>query len=333
MKISKTMFLKDWLDIWYETYAKPFVKNSTLVSYECYIRRHIKPYIGNIRLCDLNTITFQQFFNLQAADGNCRTDGNSTLSPKTLLNLRMMLHEAIADAVKNQLMSCNYVEYVKMPKQQHVERRVLTQSEQARLIQTLKASDDPFAFGVFLCLATGIRVGELCGLYWSDFTISESISTVQIQRTLGRLPNLETGKGTIIHISPPKSAASKRSIPLDSCTLQFLERYQTQQAELLGMEYTTGNHFLISRIPGKPVEPKFMQTKFKKFLHAAYIPDANFHALRHTFATRALECNVDYKTLSTLLGHANVTVTMNLYQHVLIQQKQNAICKIAQYLG
>ena len=103
-----------------------------------------------------------------------------------------------------------------------------------------------------------------------------------------------------------------------------------KQTELLGKEYATGNHYVLSRIPNKPVEPKFMQMRFKRFLCESHITDANFHALRHTFATRALEANVDYKTLSVLLGHANVTTTMNLYQHILLDQKIVAMEKILQ---
>ena len=176
-KNQKDILLQDWLDTWYEIYAKPFVKKSTLVSYECYIRLHIKPYIGNIKLCDFNTMTFQRFFNQQFQNGSCK---GTALSPKTIYNLRMMLHEAIGDAVKNDLMKCNYIEYVKLPKLQKEDQRVLTKKEQAKLLTTLKASDDPFAFGVFFCLATGIRLGELCGLRWSDFSEHNGKVTVHI---------------------------------------------------------------------------------------------------------------------------------------------------------
>ena len=138
-KNQKDILLQDWLDTWYEIYAKPFVKKSTLVSYECYIRLHIKPYIGNIKLCDFNTMTFQRFFNQQFQNGSCK---GTALSPKTIYNLRMMLHEAIGDAVKNDLMKCNYIEYVKLPKLQKEDQRVLTKKEQAKLLTTLKASDD-----------------------------------------------------------------------------------------------------------------------------------------------------------------------------------------------
>lgn len=324
-EINKNMDLKEWLKIWYETYAKPFVKKSTLASYECYIRLHINPYIGDLKLNDLNAIVLQNFFNQQYENGSYKGDG---LSPKTLSNLRMMLHESIGEAVKNQLIDCNYVEYVKMPKQQKIERRVLTTSEQSRLLATLKASDDPFAFGIFLCLATGIRVGELCGLFWSDFKISQSSVILKINRTLNRIPNLETGKGTIINISEPKSLTSKREIPIQEPITEFLNDYRNQQNEILGKHCTQGDQFVFCRIAGKPVEPKFIQTRFKKFLKDADIADANLHALRHTFATRALECGIDYKTLSVLLGHSDVTTTMNLYQHVLIEQKKNAMQKI-----
>ncbi|MBQ8777734.1 MAG: site-specific integrase [Treponema sp.] len=331
MKLNREMSLKNWLNIWYETYAKPFVKHSTLVSYEGYIRKHINPHIGDIPLCDLNAIILQDFFNQQYKNGNCRKGDKSGLSPKTLLNIRIMLHEVIADAMKNNLIDYNYIECVKIPKKEKVERRVLTRKEQSQLITTLNNSNDPFAFGIFLSLMTGIRAGELYGLYWSDFkTASENLTIMQIRRTLGRYPNLDktTPKKTIITITSPKSNSGNRDIPLQKNILSFLSKYYNMQNNIIGKKYTQGNQFVFSRISGKPIEPKFIQEKFKKFLNESNIPDTNFHTLRHTFATRALECGVDFKTLSVILGHADVITTMNLYQHVSIEQKQNAMEKM-----
>lgn len=324
-KLTKNMVLKDWLQIWYETYAVPFVKESTQVSYECYIRRHINPAIGNMMLSELNALTLQEFFNQQYQHGSST---GSSLSPKTIINMRMMLHEALGDAMKNDLIACNYVEAVKLPKNPKKEMRVLDNAEQAKLVATLKASDDRFAFGVFLCLATGIRLGELCGLQWDDITITDSISTLRIARTVGRIPDLQAGKGTKLHISSPKSEAANRIIPLNNVILKHLEYYRMQLCTVLGEQYSTGSNYIMSCKAGKPVEPKYMQEKFKTFLKASGIKDANFHSLRHTFATRALERNVDFKTLSAILGHANVTTTMNLYQHVLLEQKKSAMDKI-----
>jgi integrase len=173
-------------------------------------------------------------------------------------------------------------------------------------------------------------LGELCGLRWSDFSEHNGKVTVHIQRTLNRIPDLEKGTGTIINISAPKTKAANRIIPLNQTVVEFLKKHWMKQTELLGKEYATGDHYVLSRIPNKPVEPKFMQMRFKRFLCESHITDANFHALRHTFATRALEANVDYKTLSVLLGHANVTTTMNLYQHILLDQKIVAMEKILQ---
>lgn len=325
IKLSKNMLVRDWLKIWYETYAVPFVKESTQVSYECYIRRHINPIIGNLKLSDLNAITLQDFFNQQYTSGSA---AGTSLAPKTIINMRMMLHEALGDAMKNDLIACNYVEAVKLPKNTRKEMRVLDNAEQARLVATLKASDDRFAFGIFLCLATGIRLGELCGLQWDDITITDSISTLRIARTVGRIPDLQTGQGTKLHISSPKSDAANRIIPLNDIILKHLKHYRMQLCAALGEQYGTGSNYIMSCKAGKPVEPKYMQVKFKSFLQASDIKDANFHALRHTFATRALEKNVDFKTLSAILGHANVTTTMNLYQHVLLEQKKSAMDKI-----
>ena len=100
---------------------------------------------------------------------------------------------------------------------------------------------------------------------------------------------LEKGTGTIINISAPKTKAANRIIPLNQTVVEFLKKHWMKQTELLGKEYATGDHYVLSRIPNKPVEPKFMQMRFKRFLCESHITDANFHALRHTFATRALK--------------------------------------------
>lgn len=334
-KLKKTMLLGEWAEFWYETYAKPYLKTSTLVSYNGYINNHIKPYIGNIRLCDINASILQQFFNDRYKHGNCREYGNfkgSGLSAKTLHNMRNMLHEMIDDALKNNLVVCNYVETIRLPKLTKNEHRILTPKEEARLIGHIMALDDQFAFAVLLCLSTGMRLGELCGLQWADFIHeSESRIIIKVQRTVQRIRDLERGHGTYISVGTPKTHTGIREIPLSKAILPELEKHYKRQESNLGKLYVRGKNYVFSRIPGVPIEPKLMRKHYKRLLAESCISETTFHALRHTFATRAMETGVDCKVLSTIIGHANVATTMNMYQHVSMAEKRKAIEKVMDF--
>ena len=134
------MTLGEWLDNWYTLYAKPFLKTSTLVSYNGYIEKHIKPFIGAVKLSDLNGIILQEFFNEKYVSG--RLDNTGGLSEKTVLNIRQMLHAALRKALENGFISANYVEHVRLQKVSIPDMRVLSVEEQQRLITDLEIHKD-----------------------------------------------------------------------------------------------------------------------------------------------------------------------------------------------
>jgi len=177
------MTLGEWLDNWYTLYAKPFLKTSTLVSYNGYIEKHIKPFIGAVKLSDLNGIILQEFFNEKYVSG--RLDNTGGLSEKTVLNIRQMLHAALRKALENGFISANYVEHVRLQKVSIPDMRVLSVEEQQRLITDLEIHKDEYSIGFILLLATGIRVGELCALKWSNIDFLRKI--IKIRHTLQRL--------------------------------------------------------------------------------------------------------------------------------------------------
>ncbi len=311
--------LKEWLHEWYEVYSKPNIKQSTAVSYEGYIRKHIVPALGDFPFSELRLGTLQKFFNDEA----------HKYSPKTVSTLRMMFHIAMKIAYQNDLICKNYIEFVKIPTVRTPEMRVFTIAEQKKLTDELKRTDEHFAIGIFLCLTTGIRVGELCGLQWKHIDIENN--NLMIRQTVQRLPKLDySGKGnkTEIVIGSPKSQASERDIPLEDKIIEKLLDYKNKMEQIHGRYITNPNEFLITSKRDKQTEPRTMQDSFKRIISAAGITDANFHALRHTFATRALEADVDFKTLSILLGHSDITVTMNRYAHVLEEPKRAAMKNI-----
>lgn len=266
----------------------------------------------------------QQFFNEKAEHG--RLDGKGGLSEKTLRNMYTMFSTALKQAYENSLISRNFIEFVKLPKVTKKEMRVLSLSEEQKLLHAIKASEERYKIGILICLCTGIRVGELCGLQWRD--IDEVTHVLSIRRTLNRLPTMDQSKRkTELVIGIPKSDKSIRDIPLPSFLIDDLRTYKALRNEekVAAGDIYDERGFIICNEIGRPIEPRTMEDVFKRLLISAGVANANFHATRHTFATRAVESGVDIKTLSELLGHADVNTTLNRYAHSLDEQKRKAM--------
>ena len=202
------------------------------------------------------------------------------------------------------------------PKSEKRQINILSDDERIRLEGYLLKSNDHIKFGILLTLYTGMRIGEICALKWSNINLeSETISVVQ---TFQRLQDRENPGKTKILISEPKSQNSKRIIPIPAFLTELLLRIQPQNPNAFLL---SGNESLI--------EPKTLQNKFKRYLKECDIPYINFHTLRHTFATRCVELGFDMKSLSDILGHANIGTTLNIYAHPTLECKRNNMNKLA----
>ena len=318
IELKKEMTFEEWLKYWFETYSRRTVKHSTAVSYIGYINGHITPNIGSLMLSELNTDVLQRFINNQSDNGSLKGGG---LSPKTLQNMNRMIHKSLEKAIELDLIVKNYASFVEIPRIEEVEMRVLTVEEQQLLENELKTSNEKLAFGVYLSLTLGIRLGEVLGLRWSDIDTRKGI--VHIRRTVNRLEKLD-GSGTELVVGTPKSKNSLRDIPISEGYCQKLMCYWARSSQIMRKPPKDTDYLLRSAVGG-PAEPKTMQKTFKRILKAAGVADANFHSLRHTFATRAIEKGADVKTLSVLLGHSDVNITLNRYAHVLDEQKRKTM--------
>ena len=338
---NTNMTLEQWLNKWLAVYSKPNTKQSTFISYEGYARGHIIPNIGKLKLSQLNAEILQDFFNRQYESG--RVDGKGGVSEKTLRNMRNMFHYALQQACDNNLIQKNYIEQVKLPKVPQKEMRVLDDYEQFQLCTELNKTEERLGIGVYIALHTGMRIGEICGLHWDDIDLSSDVGTVRVRRTLGRLMKYpdrdgkqkESEASTEIVETPPKSQKSVRDIPIDESVCKTLRAYRNKifaERSACKEVYDKTGYVICTEI-GTHIEPSTLSDTYKRILEDAGIKKANFHSLRHTFATNAIKLGIDPKTVSELLGHADVSVTLNRYAHSFDEQKRQAMKKIAAHLG
>ena len=310
-KISN-MTLGEWLDLWLSVYMRNSLKQSTYNSYDSYAKNHFKPVLGNVRLSDLTTRMLQQFYNYKLE--------NDGLSPKTIRNLNLYLHKALNQAKSEGLILSNPAEGINLPRAGKPQIEILTRDEQARLVQI----SYHHRYGVFirLVLMTGIRLGELLGLQWCDVDFRARM--LHIRRTLNRLqkrdaPTDDVSPRTEIVIQEPKTENSVRDIPLLAPVVVDLLNWRKvqEQDRLASGEAYIENGFIFTNPCGSYIEPRTFSDYYAQILKSAGLRHFTFHALRHTFASRAMEQGMDEKTLSTILGHYSVSFTLDTYAHVL----------------
>jgi len=187
----------------------------------------------------------------------------------------------------------------------------LTAAERKRLENYLIHNQNKTNIAVLLCLFTGLRVGELCGLKWEDIDFDNAV--LYVKRTVQRVS--KNGKSPVI-IGTPKSKSSVRAVPIPAFVLDILRSYRNC------------DDFYIITGKSKPTEPRTMQNRFKSILKNCDIRSINFHILRHTYATICIENGFDPKTLSELLGHADASITLNRYVHSSMQMKKNYVSRL-----
>lgn len=199
--------------------------------------------------------------------------------------------------------------------------RVLDKTEQNQLCKYILEKPEPCNIGILICLFTGLRIGELCALRWEDVSLPNQ--TIHIQHTLQRIQTQsDNGPKTEVIVTSPKSSCSIRTIPIPE-----------EICKILIMHQKSSVGYLLTNDQNKFVEPRTMQNKFKKVLKINNITDTNFHTLRHTFATRCVELGFDVKSLSEILGHATVNITMNRYVHPTLEMKKKNMQRLSYLLA
>ena len=310
---NSTTLYNEILDSWLQS-VRINVKESTYARYSHLIDTHVRTHLGQYQITKISTQLVERFIKNQLSNGRLK-DG-SALSSKTIIDILTIVKSSMEYAKYNNLnVICNLSKLTVKKKDR--EMRVLNLSEQKALLNVLLHDMDLYKFGVILSLYTGIRVGELCALQWEDISLSNSI--LKVRKTMQRIQDTNVGATTKtkIIITEPKSQCSIRDIPLPPFIVDIAKQFAG-----------TPKAFILSGEKKKYIEPRTMQNRFKRYIKESQINDANFHALRHTFATRCVEVGFEIKSLSEVLGHANVNITLNRYVHSSFELKRSNMSKL-----
>lgn len=291
------------------------VKPSTYATYFNLIRSQIIPFFKNYKIENFDSLLLYQFANEKLRKGRINNCGG--LSAKTVKDMLMIIRLIFTFAQTNYGINIA----LKFPTIKNSTKNIstLTKQEQMRLENYVLSNLNCETIGILICLYTGIRIGELCALKWSDIDFHSNV--LHISRTAQRITNTDrcSISKTKLLIDTPKSIHSIRSIPLPNFLCSLLKNLYTSNLKKC---------FLLSSKFNKILEPRNYQYKFKHYLKDCNLTPTNFHTLRHTFATRCVEEDFDIKSLSEILGHANINITLNRYVHSSMEFKTSQMQRL-----
>lgn len=290
---------------------RPYVKQSTFAVYMLMLENHILPFFGEDEELSEKTV---QAFVLEKIDAG--------LSVKSIKDILIVLKMVMKYGVKYEWM--NYYEWdIKYPiTTSSKDIEVLTIANHKKILDYIQKNFTFRNLGIYLCLSTGLRIGEVCALKWEDIDIDSG--TITVQRTIERIYIIEGNKKhTELVMNTPKTKNSYREIPMSKELFMLIKPLK---------KVVNGSFFVLTN-EEVPTEPRTYRNYYKQLMDKLEIPKIKFHGLRHSFATRCIESNCDYKTVSVLLGHSNITTTLNLYVHPNMDQKKKCIAKMFKSLG
>ena len=301
---------------WFES-IKLHTKTSTQNKYHNMLTNYILPEYGNQPFSTITYEFIEAHCKFLLESGGKKGNG---LSPKTVSDVLAIIRNISKFAIRKGIYVANDANAVQI-RQDIKPMRVLNKAEQSQLCEYILKKPEACSIGILVCMFTGLRIGEICALRWDDISFSDQ--SIYIHHTLQRI-QMHRGHGakTEVVVTTPKSSCSIRKIPLPDEILEIL---------VLNKKASSG--YVLTNDEYKFIEPRTMQNKFKKILKAVGIENANFHALRHTFATRCVELGFDVKSLSEILGHATVNITMNRYVHPTYEMKKKNMQKLSGLLA
>lgn len=309
------MLYKEWLSNWLENYVQPSAKQRTYTRYKEIVEQHIITQLGDLELSEITPYVLQCYVTELLKCGNLRT--GKGLSANSVNSIITVIQNTLKTAYSIGMIREYTGDKIKRPKTSEKKIECFSVGEQKKIEQYVLNEESTKLFGVLLCLYTGLRIGELLALEWSDIDMSKGELRVNKTCHYGKDENDVFGRITDI----PKTQSSIRTIPIPK---QLMPRLREVKKKSLSTHIVANGSNLISI--------RSYQRSFSTLLKKINIPHRGFHSLRHTFATRALECGMDVKTLSEILGHKNPTVTLNRYTHSLMEHKKEMMNKLGKLL-
>ena len=310
------MKLKEWLDIWLNKYTKFAVKLRTYERYKYIIAKHINPKLGEFDLDNLSAVKLQDYVLSELESGNLIS--SKGLANNSVIGIVNVLKSALKLAKSLEICAVDNSDKIKLPMATEKPVTAFEKWEQEKLEKYCLSSNKTNYLGIVICLYTGIRLGELLPLTWNDIDFKSGIMT--ISKTAYRIK--QNGKPQVV-IDKPKTKNSSRLIPLPKQLLEILKRARR----------ISKSDFVLSTRTGGIVGTRAYQKTYERILKKLNIPYKNFHSLRHTFATRAIEMGMDVKTLSEILGHKNPVITLQRYTHSMLSHKVLMMNKMGKMLN
>ena len=322
---NNAMEFQEWVDIYLENYVYPVCKPSSAAYFADNLRKHAVPQLGDIPLAAIDSAMLQQFLNQQAAHGRL-TDGGP-LSPKSIRNLRTALSACFTTAVAQGVLQKNPVPGTVIRRSRKPVVETMEEQEREKLLRFLYQDQNLMNVGIILAAEMGMRRGEICALRWQDYDPQRGY--LQIRNTVKRLPNGESeGPKTVLVFGPTKSEAGVRSLALSPSLCQLLDRHGERFAVKFGRQPEFEDFIVYSSV-GSVTDPDHLTHYFADVLAGLGLNHVKFHALRHTFATRAVEQGIDIESISGILGHTDVTTTTHYYLHPRQNGMNQALWKLA----
>ena len=280
-----------------------YVKKSTYSAYLLLLENHISPYFGELE--DIEEKDVQDFALNKLTSG---------LSTKTVKDLIIVIKMILKFAYKNKFLEYKEID-IKFPTESDTrDLEVMSIADHKKLLKYVQENFTFKNLGIYICLSTGMRIGELCGLQWCDIDIDNGI--IKVRKTVQRIYVVEKDRRhTEILIDSPKTKNSIRDIPMTNELIKLIKP----------LKKIVNYKFFVLTNDEKPTEPRTFRSYYQKLIKKLGLPNLKFHGLRHSFATRCIESKCDYKTVSVILGHSNISTTLNLYVHPNMEQKKKCV--------
>ena len=293
---------KKVVELW-QADKQQYVKKSTFAAYSLLITNHLLPaFAGN---ADIREEDVQQFVFTKLDEG---------LSQKSVKDILIVLKMVLRFGVKYNLIAHRQIDIRFPTERERQEVEVLSKANQRKIMEFVKSNFTFQNLGIYICLSAGLRIGEVCALTWDDIDAEQGV--IYVTKTIQRIYLVgKIEKRTEVIIDTPKSKNSIREIPMTRDLLRIVKPLK---------KVVNGSFYVLTN-SSAPTEPRTYRNYYKRLMKQLDIPALKFHGLRHSFATRCIESNCDYKTVSVLLGHSNISTTLNLYVHPNMEQKKRCV--------